>query len=68
MDELVQQIRDLLETTVITLDDPVKAKQIVVLITTLAISMAVAGFLRWWFGRLFRGRDAEDTLEGQLLM
>lgn len=67
MDELVQQIRDLLDTTVITLDDPVKAKQIVVLIATLAISMAVAGFLRWWLRRLFRRRDAEGTLEGQLV-
>lgn len=67
MDKLIQQTRDLLETTVITLDDPIKTKQIVLLIVTLAISMTVAGFLRWWFRRLFQGRDAREKFEGRLL-
>jgi len=67
MDELIQQIRDVLETTVVTLDDPIKAGQLVLLVMTLAISMTVAGFLRWWFHRLFQGRDAENNLEGRLL-
>lgn len=66
MDGLTQQIRDLLETTVVTLDDPVKAGQLVLLVMILAISMTFAGFLRWWFHRLFYSRIGEN-LEGRLL-
>ena len=67
MDELIQQIRDFLETTVVTLDDPVKAGQLVLLVMTLAISMTLAGFLRWWFRRLFHRSSIGENLEGRLL-
>ncbi|MDD9975970.1 MAG: hypothetical protein OXU27_18310, partial [Candidatus Poribacteria bacterium] len=64
MDELIQQIRDLLETPIITLDDPVKAGQVAVLVVILGISLAVAGFIRWWFRRLF---NIPQNLESRLL-
>ena len=64
MDELIQQIRDLLETPIITLDDPVKAGQVALLVVILGISLAVAGFIRWWFRRLF---NIPQNLENRLL-
>ena len=67
MAELIQQIRDLLETTVVTLDDPVKAGQLVLLVMTLALSMTFAVFLRWWFHRLFHRSSIGENLEGRLL-
>ena len=67
MDELIQEIRDVLGTTVVTLDDPVKANQIVLLVITLGISMTLAGFLRWWFRRLFRQSNIGENLENRLL-
>ena len=63
MDELIQQIRDLLETPIITLDDPVKAGQIALLVVILGISLAIAGFIRWWFRRLF---NMPQNLESRL--
>ena len=63
MNELIQQVRDLFDTPIITLDNPVKVSQIVVLIGTLAVSLAFAGFLRWWFRRLFnRLRMRQNTI------
>ena len=67
MDELIQQFRDLFQTSVITLDDPVKVSQIVLLVGTLAISFALAGFLRWWFRRLFHRLKIGENLESRLL-
>ena len=67
MDELIQQFRDLLETTVVTLDNPVKVEQIVLLVVTLAISMVLAGFLRWWFRRLFKYLNMGENVESRLL-
>ena len=67
MDELIQQFRDLLETSVITLDDPVKVGQIVLLVVILAVSFVLAGFLRWWFRRLFNRLRIGGDLEGRLL-
>ena len=67
MDELIQQSRDLLNTPIITLDDPVKVGQIVLLVIILAVSFALAGFLRWWFRRLFNRLRIGGDLEGRLL-
>ena len=67
MDELVRQVRDLLETSVITLGDPVKVSQIVLLVVTLAVSFGLAGFLRWWFRRLFRRLKIAESLGSRLL-
>ena len=67
MDELVRQVRDLLETSVITLGDPVKVGQIVLLVVTLAVSLGLAGFLRWWFRRLFRRLKIAESLGSRLL-
>ncbi len=67
MNRLIQQFRDLLETSVITLDDPVKVGQIVLLVVILAVSFVLAGFLRWWFRRLFNRLRIEGDLEGRLL-
>ena len=67
MDGLIQQLRDLLETPIITLDDPVKVVQMVVLIGILAVSLLFAGLLRLWFRRLFSRLKISQSLEGRLL-
>lgn len=67
MNEWIQRFRDLLETPIITLDEPVKIIQIVVLIGTLAASLVIAGFLRWWFRRLFRRLRMSQNIESRLL-
>ena len=67
MDKLIQQSRDLLNTPIITLNDPVKVSQIILLVVTLAISFVLAGFLRWWFRRLFDRLKMGENLESRLL-
>ena len=67
MEELIHQFRDLLETPVITLDDPVKMGQLALLIAILAASFALAGLLRWWFRRLFKRLNSSEDLENRLL-
>lgn len=67
MNELIQRFRDLLETPIITLDEPVKIVQIVLLIGTLVASVALTGFLRWWFRRLFSGIKMSQDIENRLL-
>ena len=67
MEELIPQLRDLLDKPVITLDDPVKASQVGLLIVTLAISFGIAGFLRWWFRRLFKHLNMVENVESRLL-
>ncbi len=67
MDELIQQIKDILDTPIITLDDPVEAGQIAILVLTLAVSLALAGFLRWWFRHLFNQSNSSENLGNRLL-
>ena len=67
MEELIQQLRSLLDTSVVTLDDPVKVYQIVLLIGTLVVSFILTGFLRWWFRRLFKRLRIPQNLESRLL-
>ena len=68
MDELVQQFLDLLQTRVITLgEEPVKVIQIVLLVGTLAAALAIGGFLRRWFRRLFNRFGMPEDLRNRLL-
>ena len=67
MDELIQEIKDIFDITVITLDDEVKAGQIVLLVATLTVSLALAGLLRRWFRSLFKRLNIPQDLEGRLL-
>ncbi len=67
MDEWIQRLRDLLETPILTLDNPIKVSQIVLLIVTLAVSFLLAGILRGWFRSLFRRFKMPQHLEGRLL-
>ena len=53
MNELIQQIRDLVEAPVNVLGEPIKVFQIVSLILTLTATLLVAGSLHRWFRRLF---------------
>ena len=67
MDAFVQQLRNVLETPVITLDDPVKVSQIAILIATLAVSFLFAGFLRRWLRSLFLRVKMPQPLANRLL-
>ena len=67
MDAFVQQLRNVLETPVITLDDPVKVSQIAILIATLAVSFLFAGFLRRWLRSLFIRVKMPQPLANRLL-
>lgn len=68
MDELIQQFLNLLQTRVITLgEEPVKVIQIVLLIGTLAAALAIGGFLRRWFRRLFTRFGMPQHLSNRLL-
>ena len=68
MDDLFLRLQALLETPVITLEDPVIVSQILVLIATVSISVLVAGFLRWWFRRLLHRLSLSERLTGRLLV
>ena len=68
MNELIRQSLDLLQTRVITLgEEPVKVIQVVWLTATLAATLAIAGFLRRWFRRLFDRLRIPQTLRNRLL-
>ena len=67
MDALIQRIRELLETEVITLDEPVKVWQIALLIGILAVTLMLAGFLRQRFRRLFSRFRMSENLANRLL-
>ena len=67
MDELIQQLRNLLEVPIITLDEPVKVVQVVKLVAILAASLLLAGFLRRWFRHLFFRLKMPQNLANRLL-
>ena len=68
MDELIRQLLDLLQVQVITLgEEPVKIIQIIWLIGTLSVTLAIGGFLRRWFRRLFNGFRMPQSLRNRLL-
>lgn len=62
MPEWIQQLQNILQTSVITLEEPVKVIQLIKLIGTLACFLLAASLLRRWFSRfLSRLRQAENT-------
>ena len=68
MDELIRQFLDLLQRDVITLgEEPVKVIQIIFLIGTLAVALAIGGFLRRWCRRLFDRFRMPENLRNRLL-
>ena len=68
MDELIQQFLDLLQMRVVTLgEEPVQVIQVIWLVGTLAITLAIAGFLRRWFRRLFNRFRMKEHLINRLL-
>ena len=67
MDDMIQQLRNFLEIPVITLDDPVKAGQLVILVAILGASLVLSGFTRWWFRRLFKQVKMAENLQSRLL-
>ena len=67
MDELIQQLRNFLETPAITLDEPVTVFQIVKIVGIVATSLLLGGFLRRWFRRLFIRLKMPQNLANRLL-
>ncbi len=67
MNEWIQRLAALFETPIIPSDTPVKAWQIVVLISTLTVSFALAGLLRGWFRSMFHRLRISQNIEGRLL-
>lgn len=67
MDEWIQRLADILETPIGTQDDPIRVGQIVLLVVTLMVSLALAGILRSWFRRLFHRLRISQDLAGRLL-
>ncbi len=67
MGALIEQFSELLKTEVISLDQPVKVWQIVLLIGILAVTLLFAGFLRRWFRRLFTRFRISENLTNRLL-
>ena len=59
MSEWIQWLSDVLDTSVITLNEqPIDILQIAVFSGTLAVALVVAGFLRRWFSRFFNREDS----------
>ena len=68
MSEWIQQLRDVLDTTVITLNkEPISLLQIAVFSGTIAVSLAVAGFARRWFSRFFNRLKISENIQNRLL-
>ena len=68
MSEWIQQLRYILDTTVITLSgEPINILQIVVFGGTIAVSLVVAGFTRRWFIRFFNRLRISENVQGRLL-
>ena len=68
MSEWIQQLRDVLGTTIITLnEDPISFLQIAVFSGTIAVSLVVAGFARRWFSRFFDRLSISENIQNRLL-
>ena len=68
MNELIQQVRDLVETPVNILGEPIKVFQIVSLILTLIATLLIAGVLHRWFRRLFNRLRISTDIQNRLLV
>ena len=68
MSEWIQRIREILDTTVITISEQeIDILQIAVFSGTLAISLVAAGLSRKWFSRLFNRLKAPENVQSRLL-
>ena len=68
MSEWIQQLRDVLGITVITLnEEPISLLQIAVFSGTIAVSLVVAGFARRWFSRFFNRLNISENIQNRLL-
>lgn len=68
MSEWIQQFRDVLDTSVITLnEEPIDLLQIAVFIGTLGVALVVAGFLRRWCIRFFNRLKMPENIQNRLL-
>lgn len=68
MSEWIQQFRDVLDTSVITLnEEPIDILQIAVFIGTLGVALVVAGFLRRWCSRFFNRLKMPENIQNRLL-
>lgn len=67
MNELIQQVRDLVETPVNILGEPIQVFQIISLILTLTATLLVAGSLHRWFRHLFNRLRIPKDIQNRLL-
>ena len=68
MSEWIQRLRDILDTSVITLNqEPINIFQIAVFSGTLAVALVVAGFLRRWFSHFFSRLKMSENVQNRLL-
>ena len=68
MSEWIQHLRNILDTTLITLSgEPVNILQIAVFSGTIAVSLVVAGFARRWFSRFFNRLKMSENVQNRLL-
>ena len=68
MSEWIQRLREVLDTSVITLNqEPINILQIAVFSGTLAVALVVAGFLRRWFSRFFNRLKMSENVQNRLL-
>ena len=67
MNEFIQQVRDLVETPVNILGEPIQVFQIVSLILTLTATLLVAGSLHRWFRHLFNRLRMPQDIQNRLL-
>ena len=67
MNELIQHIRDFVETPVNILGEPIQVFQIVSLILALTATLLVAGSLHRWFRHLFNRLRMPQDIQNRLL-
>ena len=68
MSEWIQQLRNIFDTTVITLSgEPINILQIAVFGGTIAVSVVVAGLARRWFSRFFNRLRMSENVQNRLL-
>ncbi len=68
MSEWIQQLRNVLDTTILTLSgEPINILQIAVFGGTVAVSLGVAAFARRWFIRFFNRLKISENVQDRLL-
>lgn len=68
MPEWIQQLRNIFDTTIITLSgEPINILQIAVFSGTIAVFLVIAGFARRWFSRFFNRLKISESVQNRLL-